>query len=137
MAPLNTRVVRRSHAWLHYGLGFSYSESEKAKDEATAQKVSKAVSAAQENPEQWKLTSKMRDAGKLPKQGEGPSAEARAKSWFKHNVVATAADGRKLKVTVSGGDPGYGETAKMLSESALCLLFNPGGRGGVLTPAVA
>jgi short subunit dehydrogenase-like uncharacterized protein len=25
---------------------------------------------------------------------------------------------------VAGGDPGYGETAKMLSESALCLAFD-------------
>jgi saccharopine dehydrogenase (NAD+, L-glutamate forming) len=39
---------------------------------------------------------------------------------------------------VSGGDPGYGETAKMLAESALCLAFDKLPRlGGVLTPAQA
>ncbi|MEJ7831837.1 MAG: hypothetical protein WKF79_02905 [Nocardioides sp.] len=34
-----------------------------------------------------------------------------------------------------GGDPGYGETAKMLAESALCLAFddNPATSGQVTT----
>jgi short subunit dehydrogenase-like uncharacterized protein len=36
---------------------------------------------------------------------------------------------------VAGGDPGYTETAKMLSESALCLAFddNPSTAGQVTT----
>jgi short subunit dehydrogenase-like uncharacterized protein len=39
---------------------------------------------------------------------------------------------------VSGGDPGYGETAKMLAESALCLTQDElPERAGQLTPAVA
>ncbi|MCW2988558.1 MAG: saccharopine dehydrogenase, partial [Solirubrobacterales bacterium] len=35
----------------------------------------------------------------------------------------------------SGGDPGYGETSKMLSESALCLAFDelPDSSGQVTT----
>jgi short subunit dehydrogenase-like uncharacterized protein len=36
------------------------------------------------------------------------------------------------------GDPGYGETAKMVGESALCLAFDQEStrkEGGVLTPA--
>jgi short subunit dehydrogenase-like uncharacterized protein len=39
---------------------------------------------------------------------------------------------------VSGGDPGYDETAKMLAESALCVAFDdlPAG-AGQLTTAVA
>ena len=31
------------------------------------------------------------------------------------------AGGEKVMTEVSGGDPGYGETSKMLAESALCL----------------
>ena len=31
------------------------------------------------------------------------------------------AGGQKVMTEVSGGDPGYGETSKMLAESALCL----------------
>ena len=39
---------------------------------------------------------------------------------------------------VSGGDPGYGETSKMLAESALCLARDKlQERAGQLTPAVA
>ena len=30
-------------------------------------------------------------------------------------------DGERVVTEVSGGDPGYGETAKMLAESAMCL----------------
>jgi short subunit dehydrogenase-like uncharacterized protein len=39
---------------------------------------------------------------------------------------------------VRGGDPGYGETSKMLAESALCLAHDDlPRRSGQLTPAVA
>jgi short subunit dehydrogenase-like uncharacterized protein len=43
--------------------------------------------------------------------------------------------GRKVRTKVSGGDPGYTETAKMLGESALCLAFddNPATAGQVTT----
>jgi short subunit dehydrogenase-like uncharacterized protein len=71
--------------------------------------------------------------------GEGPGPEQRAKSWFR--VTFTAKSKSKTVVTrVSGGDPGYGETAKMLAESGLCLALDRErlpGRAGVLTPAVA
>ena len=40
-----------------------------------------------------------------------------------------------MHTRVSGGDPGYAETAKMLAESALCLAFddNPTTSGQVTT----
>jgi short subunit dehydrogenase-like uncharacterized protein len=45
---------------------------------------------------------------------------------------------KRVRTQVSGGDPGYGETAKMLAESALCLAFDElPERSGQLTPAVA
>ena len=34
-------------------------------------------------------------------------------------------------------DPGYGSTAKMLGESALCLALDPLGPPGISTPSVA
>jgi short subunit dehydrogenase-like uncharacterized protein len=69
--------------------------------------------------------------------GDGPSPEQRAKSWFKVKLVADAA-GTRLVTQVSGGDPGYGETAKMLAESAMCLAFDDlPAVSGQLTPAVA
>jgi short subunit dehydrogenase-like uncharacterized protein len=54
------------------------------------------------------------------KSGHGPSAEKRAKSWFTVTFVGEGG-GERVVCKVSGGDPGYGETAKMLAESALCL----------------
>jgi len=67
-------------------------------------------------------------------QGEGPSEDKRAKSWFTLELVGEGG-GRKVVTKVSGGDPGYGETAKMLAESALCLAFddNPSTSGQVTT----
>ena len=54
------------------------------------------------------------------KPGEGPSPEQREKGWFKVRFRGEGG-GRRVETEVSGGDPGYGETAKMLAESALCL----------------
>jgi short subunit dehydrogenase-like uncharacterized protein len=46
--------------------------------------------------------------------------------------------GHHLTTEVSGGDPGYGETSKMLAESALSLAQDDlPDRAGQLTPAVA
>ena len=68
------------------------------------------------------------------KPGDGPDESRRARSWFTVDVVAEG-DGRSVHTRVSGGDPGYDETAKMLSESALCLLLdeNPPTAGQVTT----
>ncbi len=68
------------------------------------------------------------------KQGEGPSEARRGKSWFTVDFVAASA-GTTVHTRVSGGDPGYTETAKMLAESALCLAFddNPATAGQVTT----
>lgn len=73
------------------------------------------------------------------KSGEGPSDERMQKSWFKMRFEAECA-GQTVTTEVSGGDPGYGETSKMLAESALCLAMDRASlpaRAGVLTPAEA
>lgn len=73
----------------------------------------------------------------LPSQGEGPTAEQRAAGRFVVTFLARAGATR-LRTRVSGGDPGYDETAKMLGEAALSLAGDPDpGVTGVLTPAVA
>jgi short subunit dehydrogenase-like uncharacterized protein len=75
---------------------------------------------------------------KLMSSGDGPSEEKRAKSWFRVRFAARAGDGATVRTQVSGGDPGYSETSKMLAESALCLAFDDLPRlSGQLTPAVA
>jgi short subunit dehydrogenase-like uncharacterized protein len=68
------------------------------------------------------------------KQGDGPDEARREKSWFRVDFIAEG-DGRSIHTRVSGGDPGYTETAKMLAESALCLVLddNPPSAGQVTT----
>ncbi|MBK6757402.1 MAG: hypothetical protein IPG70_07160 [Moraxellaceae bacterium] len=74
--------------------------------------------------------------------GTGPAPEDRARHWFNVEFVASVQTPQQQNVTlrtlVSGGDPGYDETAKMLAESALCLLHDrtqlpP--HFGIVTPA--
>jgi saccharopine dehydrogenase (NAD+, L-glutamate forming) len=66
--------------------------------------------------------------------GTGPSPARRARSWFTVRIVGEGG-GQRVITEVSGGDPGYTETAKMLAESALCLAFDdlPSTSGQVTT----
>jgi short subunit dehydrogenase-like uncharacterized protein len=74
---------------------------------------------------------------KLKDPGEGPTPEQREKAWFKVKMVGEGG-GKRVVAEVTGGDPGYGETSKMLAESALCLAHDDlPDRAGQLTPAVA
>lgn len=68
--------------------------------------------------------------------GEGPSEQKRAESWFRVLFVAQSGH-HEVTCEVSGGDPGYDETAKMLAESALCLALDKDlpPHTGVVTPA--
>jgi short subunit dehydrogenase-like uncharacterized protein len=69
--------------------------------------------------------------------GEGPTPEQRAKAWFRVRFRGEGGN-RTVTTEVTGGDPGYGETSKMLAESALCLAFDRlSRRGGQQTPVVA
>jgi short subunit dehydrogenase-like uncharacterized protein len=70
--------------------------------------------------------------------GDGPTPEQREKAWFKVRFKGETPGGERVLTEVSGGDPGYGETSKMLAESALCLAHDDlPERGGQLTTAVA
>jgi short subunit dehydrogenase-like uncharacterized protein len=127
-------VLRSARALERYGPDFSYSHYAVAKRLPVAIGMvggaAGLVVAAQIPPAKRMLL-------KLKSPGEGPSAEQRARSWFRVRFVARAGD-RIVRSEVSGGDPGYGETSKMLAESALCLAFDDlPDRAGQLTPAVA
>lgn len=74
---------------------------------------------------------------KLKDPGEGPTPEQRDKGRFTVRFVGEGG-GKRVVTEVRGGDPGYGETSKMLAESALCLALDElPERSGQLTPAVA
>ncbi len=71
--------------------------------------------------------------------GEGPPPEQRAKNWFRVELHGEC-EGRRVVVRVAGGDPGYGETSKMIAEAALTLALDRErlpATGGVLTTATA
>ncbi len=148
MSGINTRIVRRSNALLHYGEPFRYREvmsfPKGPRGLAAAAVVSAGVAGfvlgATIAPTRALLARFV-----LPKAGEGPSREARERGHFTFRFVAegTGEGGKSLRMTatVKGTrDPGYGETAKMLGESALCLAQDAsklGDKFGVLTPATA
>lgn len=70
--------------------------------------------------------------------GSGPSKEKREKNWFNIKFFGIGKE-KKIITTVSGGDPGYGETAKFISEMALCIIINKdklNAKKGVITPAM-
>ena len=73
--------------------------------------------------------------------GRGPSESKRAKASFRVRFLAHVGGNSACDVVteIGGGDPGYGETSKMLAESALCLAFDevPAPGGGQWTSAVA
>lgn len=72
--------------------------------------------------------------------GEGPTEEQRKRGFFTVDFLAESGSGKNARVRVSGGEPGYHETSKMISESALCLALDRDSlpqRYGVLTTASA
>ncbi|MEL6890678.1 MAG: hypothetical protein AAFP84_03720 [Actinomycetota bacterium] len=76
----------------------------------------------------------------LPEPGEGPSPGKQEAGFFDLRFHGSTPDGDELTVRVTGDkDPGYGSTAKMLSEAATCLLGRPASDvpGGFHTPATA
>jgi short subunit dehydrogenase-like uncharacterized protein len=125
-------VIRRSAAALEqYGPDFEYAHYAAVKRLPVMvggiATVGAVAAAAQLGPLRRQLLKRV-------PQGEGPSDERRARSWFTMSFIAEAG-GRTVRTRVSGGDPGYDETAKMLAESALCLAFddNPPTAGQVTT----
>eukprot|EP00911_Craspedida_sp_UC1_P002059 UC1_evm2s1589 len=133
MAHINTRVVRRSAAYLGWGPSFNYQEILVTKDEAQAQKLARGTAPLEKRIE-------LVERGALPSPGQGPDAATRAQSFFHVTLVGESEAGDKVATTLSGGDPGYGETSKMVAESAVYLARTGGAAGaggGVMTPAMA
>lgn len=71
--------------------------------------------------------------------GDGPTEQERANGYFSVTFIGKKRN-QEVITRVSGGEPGYAETSKMISEVALLLLENPElseNRGGVHTPVSA
>ncbi|MBT2224464.1 trans-acting enoyl reductase family protein [Nonomuraea sp. NEAU-A123] len=121
MPSLDPQIVGRSARLLdRYGPDFTYRQYYAVKGLPAAL----AVAAGAGTIAALAQIAPVRDwmAGRI-KPGDGPTPEQRARNWFKITFLGEGG-GRRVVTEVAGGDPGYDETAKMLSESALCLAFD-------------
>ncbi len=144
MAAINTRIVHRSNALTDSGYGkkFHYDEAlltgPGLKGRLSALGIAGGMggfmAAAAIPPTRWVLQKFI-----LPKAGEGPSEEAQILGGYDLRFIGETADGDSLRVKVTGDrDPGYGSTAKMLSQAAACLALDITKNekpGGFWTPA--
>lgn len=130
MAVINAKNVHRSNALMGhpYGEDFQYNEMMVAgrgeQGRATAEFL------AAHKP--------LRGEG-APKPGEGPSREQREAGFWDMLFIGTTVDGEEIRAAVKGDrDPGYGSTARMIAESAMCLVGECEDlAGGIYTPAPA
>jgi short subunit dehydrogenase-like uncharacterized protein len=135
LPTIDPQVVKRSAGALErYGPDFSYGHYAAVKRLPVAVGgvvgVGTIFALAQLPPTRSWLLGRM-------KSGDGPSQEQRERSWFRVLFVGEGG-GERVVTQVAGGDPGYGETAKMLAESALCLASDDLPRtSGQVTTAVA
>lgn len=140
MAAINERIVHRTNALLDnkYGTDFKYDEAMSGKTGFQAWTftlgLGSFVMAASISPLRNLLAKYV-----LPKPGEGPSAEEQLSGMFDLRFYAHLANGEDLVVKVQGDrDPGYGSTAKMLAQAAICLAKDvPALDGGFWTPVSA
>ncbi len=145
MGAINTRVVHRSNALLNYAYGrdFQYDEAMLTGGGVLGAPAAIAVTGAMGAfglAAAFPPTRALLNRFLLPKPGEGPSAEQRERGSYELLFLGTAADGAKFKARVTGDrDPGYGSTAKMIAEAAICLSELPAEdvAGGFWTPASA
>ncbi|MFJ3197178.1 saccharopine dehydrogenase family protein [Streptomyces griseoviridis] len=135
LPTIDPQIVRRSARTLErYGPDFRYRHYAAVRHLPVAAggvaALGGVVAAAQLPPARGWLSDRLRP-------GAGPSAEKRARSWFSVRFVGEGG-GRRVYTEVSGGDPGYGETAKMFAEGALSLAFDDlPETAGQVTTAVA
>lgn len=143
MAAVNVRVVHRSNALLEnaYGTEFKYSEAmmmgKGKKGKSSAKKMGWGLNIfmvlAALGPTRWILEKFV-----LPKPGEGPSPKEQEKGMYDMRFVGKTSSGESIKAKVTGDrDPGYGSTAKMLAEAAICLAQTEKNQanGGFWTPS--
>lgn len=148
MAPVNTRIVRRSNALLDYAYGrrLEYGEQLSMGRSVAAPLVSALFTAG--NRATMELGSRYFNRVPralvdrvLPKPGAGPSDRTRDRGHYTVETYTTTTTGARYRTTMSQkGDPGYKATSVLFGESALALAFDRDRLSdlrGVLTPAAA
>jgi len=144
MGGFNARIVRRSNTLLdgacddfRYREVLDFGSGPMAPVTAVAMTAGWALLA---NGLAWGPTRAVLDQ-LLPRPGTGPSERAQETGHFRMAITARTTTGAAYRTVVSAEkDPGYGATAVMLGQSALCLAQDRAllpDRAGVLTPATA
>lgn len=131
MASINTCIVHRSNALLspekNYGDDFQYDEAMLLGGGIFGRIMAYAYTAgfigffngSGFGPTRY-IINKL-----APKPGNGPSEKSQEAGWYDFRFVGTTAAGDKIRCKVTGDkDPGYGSTAKIIPEAALCLAFD-------------
>ena len=146
MAGINTKVVHRSNALSGYAYGqrFVYDEAMlmgkglrgRLSAVGLAMGLASFVGAAALKP-----TRALLERFVLPKPGEGPTPAQQESGFYDIRLYGKTAAGEELIAKVTGDrDPGYGSTAKILGEAAVCLALDISKKdiaGGFWTPATA
>lgn len=146
MAPINTKNVHRTHALLGHpwGKGFVYSErmltGQGRPGEQRARQLARRARLRNTLLGLAPTRVLIRRLA-LPKPGTGPTLEQREQGRYELQFIGRTAMDKVLSATVRGDrDPGYGSTAKIVSEAALCLAERQDRSqtpGGVWTPGAA
>ena len=146
MAGINTRVVLRSNALKNppYAKQFRYDEGTLTGDEEKGKKRAKRLGRFMKMgmiamgipPIRFLLVRFF-----LPKPGYGPSPQEQMDGFYDLRLLGITEHGDEMRVKVTGDkDPGYGSTAKMLTQAAISLRLEVGKNdvpGGFWTPATA
>jgi len=143
MSSINTRIVHRSNALTDksYGENFHYSEGVMTGKGFKGKTRARSI--------YWGLAAFFAGAGfgpiraflgrfVLPKPGEGPSPKAQKEGFYDFRFVGTTDAGQEIRTKVHGDmDPGYGSTAKIIGQAAVCLAQEVSSdvKGGFWTPA--
>jgi short subunit dehydrogenase-like uncharacterized protein len=121
LPTIDPTIVRRSASAVdRYGPEFTYGHHLVARHLATVAGITAGVGVVAvlaPIPPARKLMLKAKSPG------EGPDEATRAGSWFKLRFVGEGG-GKRVVTEVSGGDPGYSETSKILAQCGLCLAFD-------------
>jgi short subunit dehydrogenase-like uncharacterized protein len=121
LATVDPQIVTTSARLVdRYGPDFTYGHYAWVKRLATAGAAGLGLGALfglAQLPPTRKLLLKARGSG------AGPSDAQMEKAWFRVRFVGEGG-GERVVCEVSGGDPGYRETSKMLAEAALSLAFD-------------
>jgi short subunit dehydrogenase-like uncharacterized protein len=151
MQVIDTRVVNRSNALSKWSYGKDFVYTERMQAPLLVGVISTILTPIITTLLFFSVTRNILRMF-LPSAGQGPSEQVRESGYFFFRMWGTGVNAKGEKITVKGridapdGDPGYKQTAVMITESAICLAQNYSEEGteeksrekelfGVLTPS--